>query len=264
MAEDQSTNDDQDTLVSEEVDTSTNDEVQDTDSDDEPSLEEASQDETDEPEESEENTEEADTEPQDSEDQSEEDDNNQQQSEDISDEERKRRNDEYARRRIAEREQATQDREKALQESQQRYLEGAEDREQESLRMLEIESYNLRVDTNATRLKSDIDKALSNIDLFKNGTQEEKEELANAVDEFERYNVQYDEYGNPIKVNGDLFQHLQNKARSIERLTSVGARKNLKQKQSAKSRTMSTPTRAPKEGKKDPDLAAFDEEANKW
>jgi hypothetical protein len=76
--------------------------------------------------------------------------------------------------------------------------------------------------------------------------------------------VQYDANGDPVNVKGDVYQYLQTEADSIQRLLNTGARTQTKAKAKAKDRTETLPTRAPKEPKVDPDLAAFDEEVSKW
>jgi len=73
-----------------------------------------------------------------------------------------------------------------------------------------------------------------------------------------------DTYGNPTEVRGDLYAYLQTKADSIKQLTGIGARKQAESKGKEKSKTLVTPGRAPKEGKKNPMLDGFDEEAGRW
>lgn len=90
-----------------------------------------------------------------------------------------------------------------------------------------------------------------------------KEELAASLDDFERMYVQRDENGDPVAVNGDVYQYLQAKAESIRRLTGIGARQQEKAKNQQKSRTLKTPTKTPQKPKSDPLLDGFDEEASK-
>jgi hypothetical protein len=258
MAEDESAKD----TSNDDVDTSTNEDAQETDSDDseEESLDDLM---ADEPNESdEESDEEAATDSDDdSEEESKDDVDEETKEEDttseVSAEEQRRRNDAYAKQRIAEKQ-------KAKEEAQQEYLQSAEDDQDLALRQLQVDAYNNKIEFNQNKLQNGIDKAVAQIDIFSKGTPEEKEELLSALDEFEQHYVQYDQNGDPLNVKGDVYQYLSKKADSIRRLTSVGARQSLKQKNNAKTRTMATPSKAPREAKKDPDLAAFDEEANKW
>ncbi len=164
----------------------------------------------------------------------------------------------------AQREQERLAREGAKAEAQQEYLNNAEDNRDLALRQLQIDAYNNRVQTNSDRLSNGIDKAVASIDLFRTGSPEAKEELANSLDDFERMYVQKDENGDPVQVSGDVFQYLQAKAASIQRLTEIGARQQGDAKTKQKSKTMRTPSQTPKEPKVDADLAAFDEEASTW
>lgn len=181
---------------------------------------------------------------------------------DISDEEaRKRYNDEMAKRRIAEK-QLRQEREQREQENLQRYLAEAQDDEVElERRKAEVERYNLQREKAGVlqeKLSVGIDKAIATIDLFRTGTDEVKEELAKSLDDFEKMHVKKDKNGNYLSVDADVYQFLQEKADSIRRLTGIGARQQAKQKATEKMRTVTPPTRTPKEPKVDPDLADFD------
>ena len=178
----------------------------------------------------------------------------------TSEAEQKRRNDEYARQRIAEREA----REKAKQEQQDAYLQDAEDARDLALRQLQVDAYNNRIEKNTNVLQNGIDKAVASIDLFRTGTPEVKEALAQSLDEFERMYVQKDANGDPVQVTGDVYEYLTNKANTFQTLMGLGARTEAKSKDKAKARTDPLPSRAPKEPKKDEDLDAFDEEANRW
>ena len=275
MADNESVQDAPDTSVDESVDTSTNEEAQDTDvdlEDDNTSFDDG--DETEESEDSE--SEEQDTEPADQEEESEDDgeqeetqeqpeesetpDQDSREEDTISQEEQKRRNDEYARRRIAEKKA----REDAKRQAQEEYLQQAEDEKDLALRQLQVDAYNNKVEFNQSKLQSGIDKAVASIDLFREGSPEVKEFLFNSVDDFEARYVSYDQNGDPISVEGDVYQYLQRKADEARRLAGVGARENSKQRNSAKTRAMTPPSKTPKQPKVDPDLEAFDEEASRW
>ena len=274
MADEQSTND---TTVAEapaevpaEVDTSTTDEAPDTDVDLEDIEVSLDDDETEESDESEETpaSEETETEEQSNADDADKSTTEPEQSDDTeeeSDADRKARNQEYAQKRIAER----QDREKQKEIAQakedvriEQYLKEAEGDESElTLRKAEVERLLLqreRVAMNEEKLHIGIDRAISEIDLFKTGSPEVKQELINAVDDFVAMYVDTDNNGNPIQVRGDITTFLLKKADSIRRIQGVGVRQAVKDKQAVRSKTMTVPTRAPKEEKVDKDLADFD------
>jgi hypothetical protein len=169
--------------------------------------------------------------------------------------ERKQRNAEYAQKRIAEK----QAKEQQLKDSQLEYLQAAEDDKDLALRQLQIDAYNNKVDFNTNKLQNGIDKAAASIDLLTgDASPEVKEFLLDSLDEFEALYVTRDQYGNPTDVKGDVYTFLQNKADSVKRLTNVGARTQTKAKDDAKTRTMTPPSKAPKEPKKDSDLEDFD------
>lgn len=266
--------DNTDTTVSEPteaVDTSTKEETQDTDVDTDLedmdiSFDDVDDDETEESDDESED-EDKDTEPAESEEESKED----EQPEEVADEESKeedttseedikKHNAEMAQRRIAER----QAKEQAKQEQQQKYLEEAEDNRDLALRQLQIDAYNNKVEGNTNKLTNGIERAVSSIDLFQTGDPEVKEALATSLEKFEQMYVTYDSNGDPVEVKGDVYEYLQNEADSIRRILNIGARNQSKAKTKAKARTETLPTRAPKEPKVDPDIAAFDEEVAKW
>lgn len=258
--------------------TSTNEEVQDTDVDTdledmEVSFDDVADDETEEAEDLGESELELDTEPAESEEESSDDEEQSEveETEDSSDEESKeedtpseadvkKHNAEMAARRIAEK----QAREQAKLEQQQKYLEEAEDNRDLALRQLQVDAYNNRVEKHKNNLENGIEKAVSTIDLFQSGSPEVKEILAQRLEDFERIYVDYDSNGDPVNVKGDVYEYLTKEADSIRKILNTGARNQVKAKEKAKARTETLPTRAPKEPKVDPDLAAFDEEVSKW
>lgn len=270
--------DDTTTTVEETVDTSTNEEALDTGSD----LEEDSTsfDDVEDTEETEDlKDEDTDTEPLDTEEDSEDDEEQSKETEDeesdepeessdeetkeedtTSEEDIKKHNQEMAARRIAEK----QAKEAAKQEQQQKYLDDAEDQKDLALRQLQVDAYNNRIERNRDKLDTGIERAVASIDLFSKGTPEVKEELARRLDAFEAQYVQYDTNGDPVSVNADVYEYLQKEADSIRRIQESGARQQVKNKEKAKARTETIPSKTPKEPKVDPDLAAFDEEVEKW
>lgn len=275
--------DNDDTQVSEPtetVETSTNEETPDTDVDlesDETSFDDVEDDETEEAEDLGEDALE-DTEPAEDEEESKEDEEQSEESEDVADdtdepketeessdkepseEDVKRHNAEMAARRIAEKQ--AKEMEKAQQ--QDAYLQAAEDARDLALRQLQVDAYNNRVEKNVNSLTNDMERAVSQIDLFKTGTPEVKEELIRRAEDFEQKYIQFDANGDPVNVGGSLFEYLKQEADSIQRILQTGAREQSKAKTKAKARTETLPSRAPKEPKVDPDLAAFDEEVAKW
>lgn len=174
--------------------------------------------------------------------------------------EQKRLNNEAAQRRIAER----AERERLRQAAQDKYLESAEDDKDLALKQLQIDAYNNKVERNSDRLKTGIDRALADIDLFRDGSPEVKEYLTSKVDEFEKLYVAYSSTGDPVEVKADVYEYLQKEADTIRRLVDVGVRKNATDKQKVKAKTIPRPSKTPKEPKVDPDLAAFDEEVAKY
>ena len=174
--------------------------------------------------------------------------------------EQKRLNNEAAQRRIAER----AEKERLKREAQDKYLESAEDDKDLALKQLQIDAYNNKVERNSDRLKTGIDRALADIDLFRDGSPEVKEYLISKVDDFEEQYVTYSSTGDPVDVKADVYEYLQKEADTIRRLVDVGARKNAVDKQNQKAKTIPRPSKTPKEPKVDPDLAAFDEEVAKY
>jgi len=150
----------------------------------------------------------------------------------------------------------------------EQYLKEAQDDDAElKYREAEVQQHMMqreRVVMNTEKLEVQMDKAIGSIDLFRTGSPEVKEVLGSAIDEFVNSNVSTDEYGNPLEVRGDLYQHLQKKADEIRKLTGVGARQSSTAKAKTKARTQSVPTRAPREAKKDEGLSAFEEEAYRY
>lgn len=174
--------------------------------------------------------------------------------------EQKRLNNEAAQRRIAER----AEKEKLRKEAESKYLEQAEDEKDLALRQLQLDAYNNKIERNSDKLKTGIDRALADIDLFREGSPEVKEYLISKVDEFEKLYVAYSSTGDPVEVKADVYEYLQKEADTIRRLVDVGVRKNATDKQKVKAKTIPRPSKTPKESKVDPDLAAFDEEVAKY
>lgn len=179
----------------------------------------------------------------------------------VSEAERKRLNDEYAKRRIAEKQLAAE-RQQREAENLQRYLDEAGDDEFErERRELEVNKFQIskeRSDLNTQRIEVGLDKAVAEIDLFRNGTDEQIQELDNAYQDYLKLHVRYDQQGNVLSVDKDITEHLKARAETILKLSGVGARQEAKDRKLTKARTDTLPTRPPKEAKVDSDVADFD------
>lgn len=192
--------------------------------------------------------------------------------------ERKRHNDEMAQARIAERkarDEAEKLRKERQEERLQQYLdEAGEDDVERQRRENDVEQFRIqeeRIELNHERLQSGINRALVQVELFATGSQAAKEELINAVDDFEREFVEKDKQGRPVRIKvdprtgkqADVVNYLQRKADSIKRLQGEGVTQQVRSKAKEKSRVLTPPVRAPRKAKVDSDLAAFDDEASR-
>ncbi len=148
------------------------------------------------------------------------------------------------------------------QEKQQEYLNQAQDEQDLALRQLQIDAYDNKVDRNSNSLTNSYERAMKDFDVLRNASPEIQAELDEAIDSFQAQHVSVDAYGNPTEVRADFYIFLQNKANSITKLTGIRASNQEKNKAREKSKALVTPGRAPKEAKVDPDMAAFDEEAD--
>ena len=144
-----------------------------------------------------------------------------------------------------------------------RYLKEAEGDEDElRKRQNEVETFNIqreRIELNQQSLDVSIRRAASELGIDKADAQT-KDYIARQLDKFETMHVQKDKDGNPIKVTGDVYQYLKEEMDSIGQFRNIGAREQTKKKQAEKTRTVTKPTRQPKEAKKDQDLEDFDTE----
>jgi len=181
--------------------------------------------------------------------------------EELSDEDAiKQRNREMAEKRIQER----QARQAAIKQEQDAYIAEAEDEYALAVRQLQVDAYDTKVEANTNKLTNGYEKALKDFAILNDPSPEIQSELNQALDAFQAMYVDLDRYGNPTNVKGDLYAYLQTKADIIEKLAGLGARQQVKSKDREKSKVLATPSRAPKEPKKDPDLDGFEEEANRW
>lgn len=171
---------------------------------------------------------------------------------------------ELARKAYEARQQARIERQQAQEELAKQHLEQAQDEQDLALRQLQIDAYNNKVNANTDRLTNQYEKALNNIEVFKNPTPEVAEYLSQSIDEFEARFVQMDELGNPVSVNADLTEFLQSKAGLVEKLTQLGARKGKVDSAKEKAGVTPTPSAPAKEPKVDPALDAFEKELDRW
>lgn len=160
--------------------------------------------------------------------------------------------------------QEKQAREATVKKQQEEYVLEGEDPRDTAVRQLQVDAYNNKVEGNTNKLTNGYQQALKDFDILSDKTPEIQAELNAALDAFQAMYVTIDDYGNPYDVRGDIYQYLQTKADSIKQLTGIGARQQVASKTKEKSKVIATPSRSPKEPKVDPDLAAFDEEADKW
>jgi hypothetical protein len=131
-----------------------------------------------------------------------------------------------------------------------------------AVRQIQVNDYNNRVEATTNKLTNGYEKALNDFPVLKTNDPVIQSEIDAAIDAFQAQHVRIDEYGNAVEVRGDLYATLQAKADSIEKLTGIRVSRQAQSKGKEKSKTLLTPTRAPKEPKVDPDMEAFDEEAD--
>lgn len=152
-------------------------------------------------------------------------------------------------------------------ETIERYLAEAEDDEMElAKRERDVNNYLLTKERSAVladKLEVSVQKAA--IDLgIKDMDDATKQFVGRRLAEFEATRVIKDQNGNIVQVNGDVYQYLTEELGSIQAFRSSGAREQTKKKAKEKAAVIPKPTRTPKEKPVDDDMAAFDEEADKW
>jgi hypothetical protein len=108
-----------------------------------------------------------------------------------------------------------------------------------------------------------ITQAVTDLNL-KKVAPEIRDAILDDIDDFERLFVVKDEQNRVREIKGDVYQYLQKKVGSYQRLMGIGAREQSAKKSNEKARTITVPTRTPKEKPVDPLLDAFDEEANSY
>jgi len=181
----------------------------------------------------------------------------------LSDEDKQKAfNNEMAQQRIQEKEARIA----RVQQDQANYIaEAGENRDplELAVRQLQVTEYNNAVEAATNKLTNGYERAINDFEVLKNASPEIQAEIDQTIDAFQAMHVAIDAYGNPTQVTGDLYATLQAKADSIEKLTGIRSTNQDKSKTKEKSKTLTTPSRAPKEAKVDPDMAAFDEEASK-
>jgi len=162
--------------------------------------------------------------------------------------------------------QAKQEREQAIREQQDKYLDGIDQSDPLAVATAQnqIELYNIKIEGNTNKLTNGYERAVKDFEILNSDDPVIKQAVDEAIDAFQAMHVKLDMYGNPLQITGDLYQYLQTKADSIEKLTGLGVRKQKSDKGRERSKTLTPPVRSPKEPKSDPDLDAFDEEADRW
>jgi len=144
-----------------------------------------------------------------------------------------------------------------------RYLDEAKDDEQElAKRQQEVQAHLLSKErSQVLREKVDlgIERAASELGL-KKADKAILDKLGRELDKFEASNVVKDRNGNIVEVKGDVYQYIKEEMDFISQFQNVGAREQAKSKAKEKSRTVTTPTRTPKEKTVDDDVSDFDAE----
>lgn len=253
MTEDKPVETVEDTGLSETVDTSTNEETQDTESDaDDMTFGDLEFDteESDDTEDTEAATEESEEETEESEG-------------DVEEEAQPTESNDAEQKRIAyeaykQREAARLAKQQELRESQMEYLQDAEDDRDLALRQLQIDAYNNRIQANADKIEAGIQRAVAEIELFRTAPEDVREALASSLDEFEQLHVSRDQQGNVVEVRADVNQFLHQRAEVLKKIMEAGARQQAKAKSQTQARTTITPSKAPAPKKVDSDLEDFD------
>lgn len=169
-------------------------------------------------------------------------------------------NKEQAQKRIYEKQQ----RDAQVRDQQQQYVNETEDPLETATRQNQVELYNIKTENLSTKLTNGYERALKDFDILRDPSPAIQAEVNSAIDAFQALYVPIDAYGNPSDVKADFYTYLQTKADSISQLTGFGVKQQAQNKLKEKSKTLVTPSRAPKEPKKDSEMDAFDEEASKW
>lgn len=163
------------------------------------------------------------------------------------------------------RQQEKQARENRIREAQADYVADAQQSEDPlaaAVRQLEVDAYNNTVERNETRVQTDYQRAMADFSVLQTTDPVIQQEIDATIDAFQSQHVLIDQYGNPLEIRGNLYATLQAKADSIEKLTGIRNQRQEQSKSKEKSKTLTVPRRAPQKAKVDPDMAAFDEEAD--
>jgi hypothetical protein len=173
-------------------------------------------------------------------------------------------NTEAAQRRMADREQKRVETKKA---EQQAYLDEATNAEDLRIRRNEVDTYNNRVMLVENTLHSNINNLVASpglTELFHHKDPDIREEMLEAVADYDRLYVKRDKNGDPLEDTGDMQQFLQKRATRIQRLTGIGAKRQQQDKSNQRKRVTTVPKRSPAKTKSDPMLDGFDEEVESW
>lgn len=144
-----------------------------------------------------------------------------------------------------------------IQEAQAQHLNDAQDEQDLALRQLQIDAYTNKVENNTSRLQNQYEKAVNDIEIFRNPTTEVQQELDAAIDEFQERFVQIDEFGNPVNVGNDLYQFLAQRANSIMRWQQMGAKSEKAGQAKQRSAVTPKPAGSPRTPKVDPIMAVL-------
>lgn len=169
-------------------------------------------------------------------------------------------NKQMAEKRIADKKQ----RDEAIRQQQNAYIEGTEDPLEVATRQNQVELYNIKVENLTNKLENSYQKAIKDFDILSDTTPEIKAMVDEAIDTFQALHVPIDAYGNPKEIKADFYQYLSNKAESIQKLTGIKVNKQVENKAKEKSKVFIPPAKTPKTAKSDPLLDGFDEEVAKW
>lgn len=161
-----------------------------------------------------------------------------------------------------ERRRLDEERKKLDEQARESWLQQAEDEEELKARQDFLRNEDL-VTRESTAYQREIDASITQAvaDLkLKEASPEVQEAILQDMQEFDNLYVIKDKQGRITEVKGDVYQYLQKKVGSYQRLMGIGAREQSAKKSNEKARTVPVPTRTPKEPAKDKYVSDFDKE----
>lgn len=179
----------------------------------------------------------------------------------LSPEEKRRLNQEYAQRRIAEKKLRDMEKQRENDVLHQYIQEASDDEILAQQRMLEVEAFRLQNEKSEVleeKASVQIDRALANIELFSSGSEAVKNMLADSLDDFEASYVVRDQFDRIVELKQDPYEYLQKQAQRIETLLSEGALKQTKAKSKEAAKTVTLPIASQAKQETDEDLDSFD------